>query len=207
MEVRITAPDIYWSPDPSLMTIYRLRREQSSPLRSLTTWESILVFFGTMIGFTIIAAIIYSRRINARDTREGNNNNSNRDALNARGRRITQEFAMGTLTHRTGHASGVDGRSRRTRIGAVATPTRLHPSITNADIVAYENAVLSNAESSSDPPPVFVSSPDEESGEFHPTTATAADPLPPPTYEDDGQVPEYSRDPQQPEVVIPISIA
>ncbi|KAK3841635.1 MAG: hypothetical protein J3R72DRAFT_475316 [Linnemannia gamsii] len=131
--------------------------------------------------------------------------------FDARGRRITQQFAMGTLTHRTGHASGVDGRSRRTRIGAVATPTRLHPSITNADIVAYENAVLNNAESSSDPPPVFVSSPDEESGESHPAAiaAAAADLLPPlpPTYEDDGRAPEYSRHPQQPEVVIPISRA
>ncbi|KAK3841633.1 MAG: hypothetical protein J3R72DRAFT_444630 [Linnemannia gamsii] len=199
MEVRITAPDIYWSPDPSLMTIYRLRREQSSQSRSLTTSESIFVFLGTMVGLTIIATIIKRRRRKARDAREGSNDN-NRDSLDARGRRITQQFAMGTLTHRTGHASV-------SRIGAAITPSPLHPSITNADIVAYENAVLSNAESSSDPPPVFVSSPDEESGESHPTTATAADPLPPPTYEDDGQVPEYSRDPQQPEVVIPISIA
>ncbi|KAG0261791.1 hypothetical protein BGZ95_004167, partial [Linnemannia exigua] len=215
MDVLITAPEIFASPNPAFMERYNSKRKTSYPSSNKTSTEEVIFFFfGSMIGLLFLAAVIHRYRRKARVAR-GLNNNNNRGPLDARGRRIPQEFAMGTLTHRTGHASGASGRPIGTGTGPLTTATTtLHPSITNADIVAYENAVLNDAAFSSDPPPEFSPTPAEESNDSHPTTASAsaavaaADPLPPPpTYEDNGQAPEYSRHPQQTEVVIPISRA
>ncbi|KAG0364243.1 hypothetical protein BGX24_004719, partial [Mortierella sp. AD032] len=201
MGVLITAPGYFGSPGPITMTIYGSQNVGSYQPGHIETWGIIMICLASMIACMIIVTIVRGCRGKGGAVLRSNNNNS--DAVDGSGRRIAQEFAMVTLTPRTGHASGVDGRSSGARTGPAATPTPLHPSITNADIVAYENEVLSNADLSNNPPPESVPSPDEESDHTLPATVAAADALP--TYEDDGQVPEYSRDPQQPEIVIPIS--
>ncbi|KAF9120695.1 hypothetical protein BGW39_011180 [Mortierella sp. 14UC] len=190
MDVMILSPMYYYSPSPMVLTLkeyYKQQRDNLYPTpHDFTAWEIAGIFFGTLIGLVLLVKYIRRRR------RQAPENNESIES-NARGRRVAQEFAMGTLTPRTGLASGA--RSGPTGVAA----TTLHPSITHADIAAYESAVLNESGPSSDPSPEFVA-PLDDSDDF-PHHAT---PLPPPTYDDDSLVPEYSRHPQS-DVVIPIS--
>ncbi|KAF9899554.1 hypothetical protein EC991_008622 [Linnemannia zychae] len=144
--------------------------------RENTVWLVFGIPIAIAIGLTLLLKYVRYRR------------GHKSDSSNVSGRRVPQEFALRTLTHRTGP----------TRAG-VATTAALHPSITHTDIAAYENAILHESDPSNDPPPEFVASLDNLDD-----SRQEATPLPPPTYWDDSQVPEYPRHTPS-NTVIPIS--